>query len=323
MPRDRRRCPAVIYGSGISPTPITVASLALAKVLRGGANALVDLKGDKSVEGKPVLVKEIQRDPLSRKVVHCDLYAVNLKARIDLEIPLHFIGIPRGVALDGGVLEPLLRTLEVSCMPLAIPESIDVDVSNLGIGDAIHVRDVVLPADVVLQDRRDMTVTHVVAPRLEEVVAPVAAVEGAPAEGGKARLPRARRCAAGGRSPRAAGGGKSQGVARGAGVDALFVGLGNPGPLRRDAAQRRLRGLRRKCLRSPSIACRFILRLRDRIDEAGCRSLGLEAARTRGWPQSAAGSAWKCCVHFGEEDCRGTGWLACGMREARLAHRGK
>ncbi len=181
--------PAVIYGAGIAPTAIVVEHMALAKVLRGGANALIDLKGDKAVEGKPVLVKEIQRDPLSRKVVHCDLYAVNLKARLDVEIPLHFVGIPRGVALDGGVLEPLMRTLEVSCMPLAIPESIDVDVSNLGIGDAIHVRDLVLPADVVPKTDAELTVTHVVAPRLEEVAAPVAAAEGAPAEGAAAAAP--------------------------------------------------------------------------------------------------------------------------------------
>lgn len=178
--------PAVIYGSGIEPTPIVVESLALSKALRGGVNALIDLKGDKSIEGKPVLVKEIQRDPLSRKVVHCDLYAVNLKARLDVEVPIHFVGIPRGVALDGGVLEPLMRTIELSCMPLAIPESIDVDVSNLGIGDAIHVRDLTLPGDVVLKTDAELTVTHVVAPRLEEVAAPVAAVEGAPVEGAAA-----------------------------------------------------------------------------------------------------------------------------------------
>ena len=64
--------PAVIYGAGIEPTAIVVEHMALAKVLRGGVNALIDLKGDKAVEGKPVLVKEIQRDPLSRKV--CLLY---------------------------------------------------------------------------------------------------------------------------------------------------------------------------------------------------------------------------------------------------------
>jgi large subunit ribosomal protein L25 len=203
--------PGVVYGSGIEPTPIVMDGLALAKVLRGGANALIDLSGEKSVEGKPVLVKEIQRDPLSRRVVHCDLYAVNLKARIDLEIPLHFVGTPRGVALDGGVLEPLLRTLELSCMPLAIPESIDVDVTNLGIGDAIHVRDVVLPADVVCKTDLEVTVIHVVAPRLEEIAAPAAAAEGeaaageaAPAEGAAAAP------AAGGAKAEGGAGGKSR-----------------------------------------------------------------------------------------------------------------
>jgi large subunit ribosomal protein L25 len=180
--RAQGKVPGVVYGAGIEPTPIVVEDLALAKILRGGANALVDLTGAKALEGKPVLVKDVQRDPLSRRVVHCDLYAVNLKARLDVEIPLHFIGTARGVALDGGVMEPLLRTLEVSCMPLAIPESIDVDVSNLGIGDAIHVKDLVLPADVVSKIELDTTVVHVVAPRLEEEAAPAAA-EAAPAEG--------------------------------------------------------------------------------------------------------------------------------------------
>jgi len=189
--RAQGKVPAVVYGSGIEPTPIVVESLGLAKVLRGGVNALVDLKGAKAIEGKPVLVKEVQRDPLSRKVVHCDLYAVNLKARIDVEVPLHFVGIPRGVALDGGVLEPLLRTLEVSTMPLSIPESIEVDVSNLGIGDAIHVRDLLLPPDVILKTDPDVTVTHVVTPRLEEVAAPVAAVEGAEAVPGAEAAPAA------------------------------------------------------------------------------------------------------------------------------------
>jgi len=215
--RAEGKVPAVIYGSGIAPTPIVVESLALSKVLRGGANALVDLKGATAVEGKPVLVKEIQRDPLSRKVVHCDLYAVNLKARLDIEIPLHFVGIPRGVALDGGVLEPLLRTLEVSVMPLAIPESIDVDVSNLGIGDAIHVRDLVLPADVVCKTDADLTVTHVVAPRLEEVAAPVAATEVVPEEGAAAPAAGAA-AAAGAEKPasgaKPAGGGKAGGGAK-------------------------------------------------------------------------------------------------------------
>ena len=179
--RAKGQVPGVVYGAGIDPTAIVIEDLALAKVLRGGANALVDLHGEKALEGKPVLVKEVQRDPLSRRVVHCDLYAVNLRARLDVEVPLHYVGTPKGVALDGGVMEPLLRTLEVSCMPLAIPESIDIDVSNLAIGDALHVKDLVLPPDVVSKIDLETTIVHVVAPRLEEE--PAAAAEAVPAEG--------------------------------------------------------------------------------------------------------------------------------------------
>ena len=184
--RAKDEIPGVVYGTGIEPTPVTAPRLSLARVLRGGANALVDLSGVKALEGKPVLVKEVQRDPVSRKHVHFDLYAVNLQARLDVEVPLHFVGTPKGVALDAGVLEPLLRTLEVSCMPLAIPEGINVDVSNLAIGEAIHVRDIALPPDVVSKIDADTTVVHVIAPRLEEEVAPAAAPaegEAAPAEG--------------------------------------------------------------------------------------------------------------------------------------------
>jgi large subunit ribosomal protein L25 len=180
--RAQGQVPGVVYGAGIEPTPIVIEDLALAKVLRGGANALVDLHGAKALEGKPVLVKEVQRDPLSRRVVHCDLYAVNLRARLDVEVPLHYVGTPKGVALDGGVMEPLLRVLEVSCMPLAIPESIDIDVSNLAIGDALYVKDLVLPPDVVSKIDAETTIVHVVAPRLEEEPA-AAAAEAAPAEG--------------------------------------------------------------------------------------------------------------------------------------------
>ena len=196
--RAQGRVPGIVYGSGVEPVAVTADSLALARVARGGANALVDLLGVKEVEGKPVLLKELQRDPLSRRHVHFDLYAVNLRARLDVEVPIHYVGTPKGVQFDGGVLEPLLRTLEVSCMPLAIPEAINVDVSNLGIGDAIHVRDIQLPADVVSKIELDTTAVHVIAPRAEEEPAPVAAAEGAagaegaaPAEGAEGAAPAA------------------------------------------------------------------------------------------------------------------------------------
>ena len=196
--RAQGRVPGIVYGSGVEPVAVTADSLALARIARGGANALVDLQGVKEVEGKPVLLKELQRDPLSRRHVHFDLYAVNLRARLDVEVPIHYVGTPKGVQFDGGVLEPLLRTLEVSCMPLAIPEAINVDVSNLGIGDAIHVRDIQLPTDVVSKIELDTTLVHVIAPRAEEEPAPAAAAEGAegaegaaPAEGAEGAAPAA------------------------------------------------------------------------------------------------------------------------------------
>jgi large subunit ribosomal protein L25 len=191
--RAQGRVPGIVYGSGIEPTAVTAESLALARIVRGGANALVDLTGVPGFEGKPVLLKELQRDPLSRRHVHFDMFAVNLQARLDVEVPLHFLGTPKGVAMDGGVLEPLLRTLEVSCMPLAIPESIGIDISNLAIGEAIHVRDIQLPPDVISKIEGDTTVVHVIAPRLEEEAAPAAAApaegEAAPAEGAAPAAP--------------------------------------------------------------------------------------------------------------------------------------
>jgi large subunit ribosomal protein L25 len=184
--RAQGHVPGVVYGPDVQPTAIVANDLQLARVLRGGANALVDLVGAKTVEGKPMLVRAVQRDPLSRKLVHFDMFAVNLRARLDVQVPIEYVGTPRGVTMDGGVFEPLLRTLELSVMPLAIPEVIHVDVSNLGIGDAIHVRDIPLPPDSVLKTDADTTAVHVVAPRAEEEPAAAAAPaegEAAPAEG--------------------------------------------------------------------------------------------------------------------------------------------
>jgi large subunit ribosomal protein L25 len=150
-------------------------------VVSTGANALIDLKGIRGVKGKLVLVKECQRDPVSRQILHCDFCAVDPKRRINVSVPLHFVGKPPGVE-EGGVLEPLFRELEVACLPLAIPESIDVNVEALNIGDSVYVRELDLPADVELQVDAELPVVHVAAPRLEVVEAAEEAPEEA-AEG--------------------------------------------------------------------------------------------------------------------------------------------
>lgn len=184
--RSAGRVPAVFYGHGIAPVHLQIDVIPLERVVHRGANALIDLQGPEQVVNKPVLVKELQRDPATRKPLHCDLFAVDLEEQITVDVPFHFVGRPRGVVEQGGVLEPLLRELEVSCMPLAIPDSIEIDVSALEIHDSVHVRDVALPEGVVALVDADQTVVHVVPPRVEEVAeeaAEEAAAEVPAAEG--------------------------------------------------------------------------------------------------------------------------------------------
>jgi large subunit ribosomal protein L25 len=179
------KVPAVLYGSSQQSRSLEVPSHALSRVLARGANQLIDLRGPKGVDGKLVLLKEYQRDPATLKLLHCDFYEVDTSRKIHVEVPLHLVGKPHGVEM-GGVLEPVLRALEVSCLPLAIPQSIEVDVSALEIGHAIHVREIALPEGVELITEPSQTAVHVIVPRVvvEEAAAAAAAEPAAaPAEG--------------------------------------------------------------------------------------------------------------------------------------------
>lgn len=162
--------PAVFYGHGMESVALQIKALLLERAIHGGANALIDLEGPKQVKNKPVLIKDLQRNPATRKLLHCDLFAVDLKEKLTIDVPIHYIGRARGVVEQGGVLETLTRQLQVSCMPLAIPESFEIDVSELEIGDSIYVRDVTLPEGVEGSTDPDAPIVHVVTPRVEEEV---------------------------------------------------------------------------------------------------------------------------------------------------------
>jgi large subunit ribosomal protein L25 len=130
-----------------------------------------------------VLVKEMQRDPVQGSLLHVDLYAVDLTQTVEVAVPIHLSGKPKGVEM-GGVLEHPMREIEVECLPRAIPDAITVDVSELEIGDGIHVRDLALPEDVKLLSDPDLAVAHISTPTVEEAAPEVEALEGeeAPAE---------------------------------------------------------------------------------------------------------------------------------------------
>jgi large subunit ribosomal protein L25 len=175
--------PAVLYGAKLETTKVSVDGHTLERIVATGANTLLDLQGPKAVKGKLVLIKDVQRDPLSQRLLHCDLFAVDTRKRIDVQVPVHLEGKAKGVEL-GGVLESPLREVEVSCLPLTIPDAFTVDVSGLDIGEAIRVDQIAIPEGVEVRTDPSQVVVQVVAPRVEAVEAPAeeAAEAEAPAE---------------------------------------------------------------------------------------------------------------------------------------------
>ncbi len=118
-----------------------------------------------------MLVKEIQRNPVTGAYMHADLFAVDLKEKIHVDVPVHLTGTAEGVTM-GGILDHALRDLEVQCLPGAIPEEFSVDVSALEIGDSIHVRDLELPEGVELLVDPNLSIVSVVAPAAVEEEVP-------------------------------------------------------------------------------------------------------------------------------------------------------
>ena len=173
--RASGRIPGVYYGSG-DAKPLTFDPTALESVINSssaGLNTLIGLVGNHEISGRQVLVKDLQRDPVSGTLLHADLYAVDLTKKVHVSVPLHLTGSPVGVQVGGGILDHALREIELECLPSSIPEEIQVDVESLDLGDSLHVRDLGLPDDVTLLSDPDLSVVSVVAPKVEEEAAVV------------------------------------------------------------------------------------------------------------------------------------------------------
>lgn len=182
------RIPAILYGQGKDSIPLALDPRALDKVLRSsGANTLLDLTVEgRSDLGTPVaLVKDLQRHPIRGTILHADLYQVDLTKTVEVEVPIHLVGKPRGLDF-GGLLEHMLREVKLECLPRSIPAAIEVDVSQLEVGDVVHVRDLTLPTGVSLVSDGDLGVAACALPQAEEAPAVAAPVEGAVAEGAAA-----------------------------------------------------------------------------------------------------------------------------------------
>lgn len=180
--RHNGRIPGIVYGRGREPLPVAVDAKALGAVLhtQAGRNVLIDLamgNGDRRAE--TVMVKELQRDIFRRDITHVDFYAIDLTRPLEASVPITFVGQPAGIA-NGGVFEVHLREVVVKCLPTQIPDHIEMNINALGVGDAIHVRDLVLPAEATVVTALEEVVATVVVPKVVEEVTTAAA----PAEAG-------------------------------------------------------------------------------------------------------------------------------------------
>ncbi|OWZ83663.1 50S ribosomal protein L25 [Natranaerobius trueperi] len=165
--REQDQIPGVLYGRETGSTKIQVNRRELFDALStaAGDNVLLDLKLDNG-ETYPVVFKEIQKDPIKGFYLHVDFHTIDLKEKIQVNVPINIEGEPKGVEA-GGVAQYQLREVEIECLPTQIPDDIVVDVSEVDLNGSINVGDLPLPEGSELITHPDETIMSVVAPEEE------------------------------------------------------------------------------------------------------------------------------------------------------------
>jgi len=190
--RQAGEVPAVIYGHGREPQSLSIVARDLDKLLTQvpAESTVFEL----AIDGKTArtLIREIQRHPFKRHLVHVDFQELVAGEKVTVNVPIRFVGIPEGVRVGGGVLEEVLHQVHVRVDPSSIPDHVSVDINNLTIGHSIHVRDLKLPEGAVALDDASATVCVVAAPKAAEETpaAGAAPAEGAVAEPELIRKPK-------------------------------------------------------------------------------------------------------------------------------------
>jgi large subunit ribosomal protein L25 len=174
--------PGIVYGGKGENVAIAVDPKELQKVLRSEAGRNTILKLDIAGQGAAnAILKSWQVDPVKETFLHADFYRIAMDVAIRVTVPIHTVGEARGVKVDAGILELVVRQIAVECLPGDIPERIDVEVSDLGINQSLRVSDIKFPAKVKVLEAPDQVVVHVISVQEEE--APAAAVAAPTAEG--------------------------------------------------------------------------------------------------------------------------------------------
>ena len=183
--RSEGSVPGVLYGKGTEPVPVAVNPAALKQALstEAGENTLLEInyKDGEEVITKLSLLRDIQYDFLTSKPVHFDFQALDINKKITVNVPVKIVGKSKGVK-EGGILEEILREIPVECLPKDIPNSFEVDITELEMGHSIHVSVLKVSEEVNILKDDGETIVTVLAPKLEVEAEPAAAVEGEAAD---------------------------------------------------------------------------------------------------------------------------------------------
>jgi large subunit ribosomal protein L25 len=185
--RREGRFPAVLYGPGTQPVMLSVNVRDFEQVVQKGniRRTIFSLSiQNGSTVTKPAVIKELQTHPVSGQFLHVDFYEIDMNRKLRVMVPVVPKGKTKGEEF-GGMLQIIEREIAVFCLPQEIPDSLEIDVSELGVGDALHVKDIALPGGVELPPGENYTVVTVISPKAEAAPAAVP-VEGAEAEAAEA-----------------------------------------------------------------------------------------------------------------------------------------
>lgn len=168
--RRKGKIPAVLYGPETETILLSVNIIDLEQAMQKGTSSqvlfsLVIQNG--KTNKKAVMIKELQIHPVSRNFLHVDFYEIDMNRKINVKVPVTIKGKSKGLEL-GGTLQILRRELEVLCLPLKVPESIEVDITDLDIGDSVHVDEIPLEGDIEIPFDVNFTVVTMLSPKFEE-----------------------------------------------------------------------------------------------------------------------------------------------------------
>jgi len=174
--RSKGLIPAIVYGGKGDAMSVSVDPKVLLRVLRSETGRNTILKLDLGAEGKTsAILKQWQLDPVKEKFLHADFYRIAMDVALRVKVPISVKGEARGVKTDGGILELIMRFIEVECLPGDIPERIEIDVTDLGINDSLRISNVPVNAKIKVMEDPDQVVVHVIAVKEEAAPVPGAA----------------------------------------------------------------------------------------------------------------------------------------------------